>query len=211
MWIRAALQPDCRVVLQRNTYQTCFENVEYCIRIDSLDFGDSISVSCPLNSVSLRLLSHDHIPKWLRLHDSTSRTCTMSTDWWLLSQEVRYYHSCNKKIRELTFVIGGSGLGLIIAQALESNGAKVYITGRNEERLQEAVKTAVRPPHRFRKNSIELDLLTRRAGTWQPNRHPRQHNFPLRPPARRRQDHPRNRLHRPPRQQRRPNHFRLFA
>lgn len=39
---------------------------------------------------------------------------------------------------------GGSGLGLIIAQTLESNGAKVYITGRNEERLQEAVKTAVR-------------------------------------------------------------------
>lgn len=37
---------------------------------------------------------------------------------------------------------GGSGLGLIIAQTLESNGAKVYITGRNEERLQEAVKTA---------------------------------------------------------------------
>ena len=42
------------------------------------------------------------------------------------------------------FAKGGSGLGLIIAQTLESNGAKVYITGRNEERLQEAVKTAVR-------------------------------------------------------------------
>jgi NAD(P)-dependent dehydrogenase (short-subunit alcohol dehydrogenase family) len=49
--------------------------------------------------------------------------------------------------QKLTLVIGGSGLGLIIAQALESNGAKVYITGRNEERLQEAVKTAVRSPH----------------------------------------------------------------
>ena len=42
------------------------------------------------------------------------------------------------------FEKGGSGLGLIIAQTLEANGAKVYITGRNEERLQEAVKTAVR-------------------------------------------------------------------
>jgi NAD(P)-dependent dehydrogenase (short-subunit alcohol dehydrogenase family) len=49
--------------------------------------------------------------------------------------------------QKLTLVIGGSGLGVIIAQALESNGAKVYITGRNEERLQEAVKTAVRSPH----------------------------------------------------------------
>jgi short-subunit dehydrogenase involved in D-alanine esterification of teichoic acids len=44
----------------------------------------------------------------------------------------------------LTIFEGGSGLGLIIAQTLESNGAKVYITGRNAERLQEAVKTAVR-------------------------------------------------------------------
>jgi NAD(P)-dependent dehydrogenase (short-subunit alcohol dehydrogenase family) len=43
-----------------------------------------------------------------------------------------------------TFRKGGSGLGLIIAQTLESNGAKVYITGRNEGRLREAVKTAVR-------------------------------------------------------------------
>lgn len=43
-------------------------------------------------------------------------------------------------------ITGGSGLGLILAQALESNGAKVYITGRNEEKLQAAAKTAVRPP-----------------------------------------------------------------
>lgn len=51
---------------------------------------------------------------------------------------------CNRSIISLMLVTGGSGLGLIIAQTLESNGAKVYITGRNEERLQEAVKTAVR-------------------------------------------------------------------
>lgn len=50
---------------------------------------------------------------------------------------------------------GGSGLGLIIAQALESNGAKVYITGRNEERLQQAVKTAVRhTAHTQSKNHV---------------------------------------------------------
>lgn len=50
----------------------------------------------------------------------------------------------NGSIVLLILETGGSGLGLIIAQTLESNGAKVYITGRNEERLQEAVKTAVR-------------------------------------------------------------------
>lgn len=38
---------------------------------------------------------------------------------------------------------GGSGLGLIIANALEANGAKVYITGRRQEKLDEAVKQAV--------------------------------------------------------------------
>lgn len=55
-----------------------------------------------------------------------------------------HYRVTKQDIRRLTIQIGGSGLGLIIAQALESNGAKVYITGRNEERLQQAVKTAVR-------------------------------------------------------------------
>ncbi|KAK4613641.1 Short-chain dehydrogenase/reductase VdtF [Fulvia fulva] len=37
---------------------------------------------------------------------------------------------------------GGTGLGLIIAKTLESNGAKVYITGRRQEKLDEAVKQA---------------------------------------------------------------------
>ncbi|TYJ56365.1 hypothetical protein B9479_002913 [Cryptococcus floricola] len=37
---------------------------------------------------------------------------------------------------------GGTGLGLITASALASNGAKVYITGRRLEPLQEAAKTA---------------------------------------------------------------------
>ncbi|KAJ9611696.1 hypothetical protein H2200_004880 [Cladophialophora chaetospira] len=35
---------------------------------------------------------------------------------------------------------GGTGIGLMIAQALQSNGAKVYITGRREEALDSVVK-----------------------------------------------------------------------
>ena len=30
---------------------------------------------------------------------------------------------------------GGTGLGLIVARTLEANGAKVYITGRREEKV----------------------------------------------------------------------------
>ncbi|KAI7461077.1 hypothetical protein KC351_g16966 [Hortaea werneckii] len=37
---------------------------------------------------------------------------------------------------------GGTGVGLMLAKALESNGAKVYITGRRIGKLQEAAKTA---------------------------------------------------------------------
>jgi len=37
---------------------------------------------------------------------------------------------------------GGTGVGLMLARALESNGAKVYITGRRHEKLQEAAKLA---------------------------------------------------------------------
>lgn len=40
---------------------------------------------------------------------------------------------------------GGTGIGLIIAKALEANGAKkVFITGRRQDRLDAAAKQAVR-------------------------------------------------------------------
>lgn len=46
-------------------------------------------------------------------------------------------------VSHLTAVVtgGGTGIGLMITQALVSNGAKVYITGRRKEVLESTVKT----------------------------------------------------------------------
>ena len=38
---------------------------------------------------------------------------------------------------------GGTGLGLVVARTLEANGARVFITGRRQEKLEEASKLAV--------------------------------------------------------------------
>ena len=38
---------------------------------------------------------------------------------------------------------GGTGLGLIVARSLEENGAKVFIIGRRQEKLEAASKLAV--------------------------------------------------------------------
>lgn len=65
---------------------------------------------------------------------------------------------------------GGTGIGLMIARALEHNGAKVYILGRREEVLKNSAT----------KNAVgQWKYLLRRAGfrvltcldTWQPNTH----------------------------------------
>jgi len=36
---------------------------------------------------------------------------------------------------------GGSGIGLMVTQALVNNGAKVYITGRTQEKLDRVVES----------------------------------------------------------------------
>lgn len=45
-------------------------------------------------------------------------------------------------VSKITAVVtgGGTGIGLMITQALASNGAKVYITGRREEALSSVVE-----------------------------------------------------------------------
>ncbi len=45
-------------------------------------------------------------------------------------------------VSHITAVVtgGGTGIGLMITQALVSNGAKVYITGRREEALENVVE-----------------------------------------------------------------------
>lgn len=50
-----------------------------------------------------------------------------------------------KKLFDVSFVKavvsgGGTGIGLMIAQALQSNGATVYITGRRDEALDSVVE-----------------------------------------------------------------------
>lgn len=47
----------------------------------------------------------------------------------------------NLKGRTALVTGGGSGIGLMITQALAVNGAKVYITGRTEEKLDRVVQT----------------------------------------------------------------------
>jgi hypothetical protein len=87
--------------------------------------------------------------------------------WW--SQAVCCYPSSVPSKRDddqqlISFNTGGSGLGLILAKTLESNGAKVYITGRNEEKLQAAAKTAVCYIHLAlnRVKQRQLNSLSRR-------------------------------------------------
>jgi hypothetical protein len=61
---------------------------------------------------------------------------------------------------------GGTGIGLMMAKALEHNGAKVYIIGRRLETLQTAAKEAVcssRPP-----NPLTYSPMVRNTATSSP-------------------------------------------
>ena len=44
-------------------------------------------------------------------------------------------------ISDADLIPGGTGIGLMATQALAANGAKVYITGRRMEVLENAAKT----------------------------------------------------------------------
>lgn len=65
----------------------------------------------------------------------------MSKAWWLSSRvealvKLSFY-------RLIHWTDQHEGLGLMMAQALEANGAIVYILGRREEVLKQAAATAV--------------------------------------------------------------------
>lgn len=56
---------------------------------------------------------------------------------------------------------GGTGIGLMIARALEHNGAKVYILGRREEVLKTAAKqNAVRLAADPREKGSDIDYFS---------------------------------------------------
>lgn len=56
---------------------------------------------------------------------------------------------------------GGTGIGLMIARALEHNGAKVYILGRREEVLKTAAKqNAVRLAADPRGTGSDIDCFS---------------------------------------------------
>jgi NADPH:quinone reductase-like Zn-dependent oxidoreductase len=63
-------------------------------------------------------------------------------------------------VSKFTVVVtgGGSGIGLMITQALTANGAKVYITGRREEALKTVVDQYSKGPGRIVAQVFPLDL-----------------------------------------------------
>lgn len=109
---------------------------------------------------------------------SKSPNCSTSTDGSALSPEVSSYHPrrlsswlyvqrLNRhlhynsiRISRLRFV-GGTGLGLTTAIALAANGAKVYITGRRAEVLQQAVETATPKSGNGSVHAVQGDAATK--------------------------------------------------
>ncbi len=63
----------------------------------------------------------------------------------MASQAPANSHLASDKLFDVSHVTaivtgGGSGIGLMITQALVGNGAKVYITGRRQEALEKVEK-----------------------------------------------------------------------
>ncbi|KAL9100898.1 MAG: hypothetical protein Q9163_003790 [Psora crenata] len=82
----------------------------------------------------------DH-PILTRVPVSSTRR-TMATDNPTARTNEQLGASTLFSVKDLTAVVtgGGTGIGLMITQALVANGAKVYITGRREEALDAVVK-----------------------------------------------------------------------
>ena len=72
-------------------------------------------------------------------------------------------------VKDLVAVVtgGGTGIGLMIAKALEHNGAIVYILGRREEVLQNACKQAkVSCASKSSKSNLAKDFFLIHATVW---------------------------------------------
>lgn len=77
--------------------------------------------------------------------DRLSASKIFNVDGWIvLGAWTTFLPTCYATVdgRQNEVTGGGTGLGLITAGALAENGAKVYITGRRLEPLEEAAKTA---------------------------------------------------------------------
>ena len=107
-----------------------------------------------------------------------SPDCSMSTDGSALSPEVSSQHPrrlpswpCVHRLNHHLHCIpirfsqldsaGGTGLGLTTAIALAANGAKVYITGRRAEVLQQAVETATPKSGNGSVHAVQGDAATK--------------------------------------------------
>ena len=65
---------------------------------------------------------------------------------------------------------GGTGIGLMMAEALEHNGAKVYIIGRRLETLKTAAKEAVRLLPSLRHRRQNYSYFHRNTATSSPSK-----------------------------------------
>jgi NAD(P)-dependent dehydrogenase (short-subunit alcohol dehydrogenase family) len=66
---------------------------------------------------------------------------------------------------------GGTGIGLLITQALIANGAKVYITGRRQDALQTVVEKYSTAEAKIRVNSIAPGIFPSEMTAGDSNEH----------------------------------------